>query len=167
MAVAPIMPVMTDALISDTTHLSAEEFGCYTLLLLATWRNNGQAFADDDKRLALICRVSLKRWRAKLRPALVEFFDLSDGHWRQKRLEIEWNRVIKMIASKQANIRKNKKTRLPIGREPITITKIEDKKEGGRARVARATPPRLFAIRGGRAERRAAKYAGAAARMTG
>ena len=58
MSKAPIMPVATDALLADTTHLSADEFGAYCLILFATWRNNGVPLADDDKRLARICRVT-------------------------------------------------------------------------------------------------------------
>lgn len=103
MAQAPIMPVMTDALIGDTTHLSTEQFGAYLLILIATWRNNGVALPDDDQRMALICRVTVKRWRARLRPILIEFFDVSTGHWRQKRLELEWERVAKMINSRRTS----------------------------------------------------------------
>ena len=103
MSQAPSMPVFTDALIGDTTHLSAEEFGCYCLLLFATWRNNGQPFEDGDRRLCRICRVSERRWRAVIRPVLVEFFDLSDGRWRQKRLEKEWKFVSKSVEIRRAN----------------------------------------------------------------
>src|SRR5258707_12475914 len=87
------MPVFTDALIGDTTHLSTEEFGAYCLILFATWRNNGTALPDDDRRLAYVCRVTGARWRKKLRPILVQFFELSDGTWHQKRLEKEWNYI--------------------------------------------------------------------------
>jgi uncharacterized protein YdaU (DUF1376 family) len=97
MAKAPIMPVFTDALIGDTTHLSTEQFGAYVLILIATWRNNGRALPDDDERMARVCRVTVKRWRAKLRPVLIEFFADSDGHWHQHRLEQEFERVTKLI----------------------------------------------------------------------
>jgi uncharacterized protein YdaU (DUF1376 family) len=103
MAKAPIMPVFTDALIGDTTHLSTEQFGAYVLILLATWRNNGRALPDDDARMARLCRAGVQRWRAKLRPALVEFFDISDGLWHQHRLEKEWARVTSLIAKRRAS----------------------------------------------------------------
>jgi uncharacterized protein YdaU (DUF1376 family) len=101
MSQAPMMPVFTDALLGDTLHLSAEEFGAYCLLLFATWRNNGRALAEDDRKMARICRVSEKRWRERLRPALAMFFDTSDGTWHQKRLEKEWNHV-EQFASEQS-----------------------------------------------------------------
>src|SRR5262249_53089645 len=103
MSKAPIMPLFTDALVADTTHLSAEEFGAYLPLLVATWRNNGQPFDDNDARLARICRSPVKRWRQRLRPALVDFFDLSDGKWRQRRLEKEWIMVQNRVAMARAN----------------------------------------------------------------
>jgi uncharacterized protein YdaU (DUF1376 family) len=103
MSQAPSMPVFTDALLGDTLHLSAEEFGGYCLLLFATWRNNGRALPDSDTKLARICRVSVRRWVGRLRPVLVEFFDISDGNWRQKRLEKEWQ----FCAERAAISRKN------------------------------------------------------------
>lgn len=97
------MPVFTDALIGDTTHLSTEEFGAYCLLLFATWRNNGQPFEDNSCQLARICRVSKERWEKRLRPVLVNFFDLSDGRWHQKRLEKEWKRVAEKVEANRKN----------------------------------------------------------------
>lgn len=95
MSKAPSMPVFTDALIGDTTHLSIEEFGAYCMILMVTWRNNGAPLPDDDSRMARICRVSVKRWSERLRPVLSGFFDLTEGVWRQGRLEKEWNYVQK------------------------------------------------------------------------
>ena len=97
MSKAPSMPVFVDALIGDTLGLSPESFGAFCLILFATWRNDGKPFADDDCRLARICRVTVKRWRERLRPELIGFFDLSGGTWRQHRLEKEWNFVAKQV----------------------------------------------------------------------
>jgi uncharacterized protein YdaU (DUF1376 family) len=97
------MPVFTDALIGDTTHLSAEEFGAYFLLLMATWRNNGVPIKDDPARISRICRVTSRRWREGMRDTLAQFFDLSDGTWRQKRLEKEWERVKRLGDVSRAN----------------------------------------------------------------
>jgi uncharacterized protein YdaU (DUF1376 family) len=53
------------------------------LILIATWRNNGQALPDENRRMAHLTRATVKEWRTRLRPVLVEFFDISDGHWHQ------------------------------------------------------------------------------------
>lgn len=92
MSQAPVMPMFVDAMLGDTLHLDAELFGAYHFILYATWRANGQPMKDDDAVLARVCRMPLPRWR-KVRPTLTPFFDLGDGHWRQKRLEQEWSSV--------------------------------------------------------------------------
>jgi uncharacterized protein YdaU (DUF1376 family) len=97
-----MMPVFTDALLGDTLHLSVDEFGAYCLILFATWRNNGVALPDDDGKMARICRVTIRRWREKLRPALAGFFDVSNQTWRQNRLEKEWKHVAEMTAKQSA-----------------------------------------------------------------
>jgi uncharacterized protein YdaU (DUF1376 family) len=103
MSQLPMMPVFPDALVADTMHLSAEEFGCYCLILFATWRNNGKPFSDDHD-LAHICRISLRRWRAGMRDRLAPFFTLKDGYWRQPRLEKEWQRTSEIGEINRANV---------------------------------------------------------------
>jgi uncharacterized protein YdaU (DUF1376 family) len=100
MSQAPVMPVFTDALLGDTTYLSAEEFGAYCRILFATWRNNGIPFVDDNERLSRITGVSPQRW-SRIRKTLAQYFDLSAGTWIQKRLEKEWNRTQILIADKR------------------------------------------------------------------
>jgi uncharacterized protein YdaU (DUF1376 family) len=39
MAELPHLPIHTDALIADTTHMTAEVFGAYVRLLMAMWRH--------------------------------------------------------------------------------------------------------------------------------
>lgn len=87
------MPVLTDLLLMDTQHLSAEEFGAYCLIMFATWRNHGRALKDDDVAMARIARVRCNRWSTKLKRTLTQFFDISDGYWHQRRLETEWDRI--------------------------------------------------------------------------
>lgn len=102
MSQAPSMPLFPDAFIADTQHLSLEERGAYMHILMVTWRNNGRALPDDPKRMARTLGVTAPRWD-KLRPVLAEFFDLSDGTWRQKRLEKEWEFVQKRKGASQRN----------------------------------------------------------------
>lgn len=81
------MPLWIGAYLADTTHLSRDEHGGYLLLLMAYWRARGP-LPDDDKRLAAITKATPMEWR-KLRPVLAEFFTVTNGTWRQKRIEIE------------------------------------------------------------------------------
>ena len=122
------MPVFTDALVGDTLHLSRDQFGAYMLILIATWRNNGQALPDDDRRMAHLTRATVKEWRTRLRPVLVEFFDISDGHWHQKRLEAEWADAIQK-STKQAIRSRGRWKQPPIPFEdakPLNLEKTGD-----------------------------------------
>lgn len=145
MSQAPAMPVFTDAIIGDTTHLTTEEFGAYCLLLFATWRNNGVPLVDDAKRLARVCRVTPARWEQKLRPVLAGFFDLAAGTWRQKRLEKEWDFVSKRSRVSRENgarggrpkALENNETQNPTGsfqvtqsQSPHTHKEVREREEG-------------------------------------
>jgi uncharacterized protein YdaU (DUF1376 family) len=103
MSQAPVMPIWTDALIGDTTHLSAEQFGAYCLILFATWRNNGKPLPNDDALLARVCRASKTHYKAKLKAWVLPFFDISDGYLHQKRLEKEWFRVQNFVEKQRRN----------------------------------------------------------------
>ena len=94
MSQAPIMPLATDAYLADTKHLTIEQHGAYLMILMVTWRNNGAPLVDDNVRMARILGITKKNW-LKIRSTLVEFFDLSDGFWRQKKLEEMWLAVAK------------------------------------------------------------------------
>jgi len=119
------MPVFTDALIGDTLHLSAEEFGAYCLLLFATWRNNGEALPDDVAELSQICRVTPARWRTRMRSKLVRFFNVGDGYWHQKRLEKEWDNVQRKVEANRANGARGGRPREPNGNPPVNPTGTE------------------------------------------
>lgn len=89
------------------------------MILYATWRANGVPMADDDVVLARLCRMPLARWR-KLRPTLAAFFDLSEGTWRQKRLEREWTRVAEAArVARENGARGGRPPKKPPQQEPV------------------------------------------------
>ena len=130
MSRAPYMPVATDALIADTTHLNAEEFGCYTLLLFAQWRNNGFSLPADDNKLARMARVTNRRWLSKIRPALEDFFEITTTGWNQLRIEKDFQTIARKVEINRlngarggrANALKNKET------TPANATAIQNAK---------------------------------------
>lgn len=73
--------------VKDTLHLTVDEHGAYLLLLAAYWIN-GKPLPDDDKQLARIARVTLKKWKS-LSPRVRDFFSARDGHLIHKRVEKE------------------------------------------------------------------------------
>lgn len=74
--------------LADTRRLSQREHGAY-LLLLFDYYSSGRPPPDDDSVLTRISlSESLSEWRA-IRPAIVPFFNIADGVWRNERAERE------------------------------------------------------------------------------
>lgn len=111
MAEFPALPIWTDALIGDTYHLSAAEFGAYMRLLICAWRTPECAIPDDDKTLGRM--IGDPRVWKRVRETVLEFWDMSDdGLWRQKRLTRErafvTNRSLQKKTAAEARWLKNK-----------------------------------------------------------
>ena len=86
--------------LSETAHLSTEEFGAYQLLVFAFWQHG--ALPDDDARLARIVRATPEKW-AEMRDTLAELFGVD---WIPERLA---KRRDEVEAAHLANVRKGKK----------------------------------------------------------
>jgi len=118
------MPLYVADYLADTLHLTRDEHGAYFLLMMAYWRNGGPLL-DDDKRLAAIVKASPKEWK-DIRPALEEFFTVSDGAWSHKRIDAEIERAQGMVDQRSAagkasaEKRKNAREAQQIGNENST-----------------------------------------------
>jgi uncharacterized protein YdaU (DUF1376 family) len=91
MAELPILPLKTDALLADTTHMSAEEFGVYCRILFVMWRQGGK-LRDDDSEMAVIGGVTIKRWKA-IREKVMRPMTAIGGLVSQGRLTDTWMQV--------------------------------------------------------------------------
>lgn len=76
------VPFIPQEFIVDTicAGMTAEETGAFIMLLAAAW-DRGIGIEDDDKAIARMVRVTVPKWRNKIRPTLAPFFDLSLGRW--------------------------------------------------------------------------------------
>ena len=86
------IPLFGDAYLADTTHLTAEEHGAYLLLMITAWRQEDCSLPCDDKKLAKIVRMSLKKWLS-IKETVVAFWTIEGGRMHQKRLLKEWHFV--------------------------------------------------------------------------
>jgi len=100
MSERPFMQLYVSDFVGDTLHLSAEQVGAYMLLLMAMWNADG-VLPDDDSKLARVARMSLKKWRA-LKPELMEFFTVSEGHITHGRLARELQKSERQTQSRAA-----------------------------------------------------------------
>ena len=83
----PYMPLYVGDYFKDTRHLSTEEHGAYLLLLMEYW-NRGAPLPDDDRALARLAGLSLKRWKT-LRAEIASFFFCDGVTWSHKRIEAD------------------------------------------------------------------------------
>lgn len=88
MAELPILPLKTDALLADTTHMSTEEFGAYCRILFVMWRHDAKLPADATE-LARIAGVTEVRWQ-KIAERVTRPLTTAGGFMSQKRLTATW-----------------------------------------------------------------------------
>lgn len=88
MAQLPILPLRTAALLLDTSHMSAEEFGAYCRILFVMW-GQGAKLPDNPQQLARIAGVSLHRWRG-MAEVVMRPLTVGGGLVSQKRLTATW-----------------------------------------------------------------------------
>ena len=84
------MPLYIGDYLADTMHLTAQQHGCYLLMLMHQWRNG--PLADDDVQLAAIARVDLSVWKKLVAPVVRRFFEPTSAGLSQKRLAKERDR---------------------------------------------------------------------------
>lgn len=87
------MPFYVADYLRDTTMLTTEQHGAYTLLLMTYWTGQGP-LPDDDRQLSAITKTELRRWKKVIRPALSKFFIIADKKWTQKRAQFEIDRAV-------------------------------------------------------------------------
>jgi uncharacterized protein YdaU (DUF1376 family) len=88
----PAFPLWTDAYLGDTTHLTTIEHGAYLLLRMVMWRSKARALPNDDALLAKYAKLSPLQW-GRIKPTILQFFDLEAGSLVQHRLTDEWDAV--------------------------------------------------------------------------
>ena len=95
------LPLSTSAYLADTQHLSLPQHGAYMLILMTMWRAGGW-IDDDERKLATICKTTVKKWRqiaGDVRALLI----IRDGKLSQKRLLSEVEIVLNMVARNREN----------------------------------------------------------------
>lgn len=84
MASPPYMSVWVADWTADTQHLSCEQDGAYWRLIRALWRAHG-VLPNDERKLAHIVGLSVKKWRA-IAPDVMAFFEVDQGGVQHEKL---------------------------------------------------------------------------------
>ena len=133
MAEFPALPLFTDAIIADTTHLSNEEFGAYMRLLMHIWRTPGCKIPSADAWVMRKMGVDESKFNALVKPLIAEFLQHDrQGNWlSQKRLSKEFE-YVKKHSEKMTELAKIRwrKENVPCERNaPARIAKELDGRE--------------------------------------
>jgi uncharacterized protein YdaU (DUF1376 family) len=88
---APYMKLYVSDYLGDTTALTTEQHGAYLLLLMALW-NAGGTLPLNHEKLARICRLTPKKWKA-ISDDVLAFFDLGEDDFSHNRVTEELQKV--------------------------------------------------------------------------
>lgn len=95
------LPLSTSAYLADTQQLSLPQHGAYLLILMTMWRAGGW-IVDNDRKLANICKVTLKKW-LQIAPDIRSLLIARDGKLTQKRLLSETQKALNRVAQNKSN----------------------------------------------------------------
>lgn len=84
------MPLYVADYVADTPYLTTEQHGAYLLLLMAYWRNGPPP--DNDAILASLVKMAPDAWSIA-RAVLVRYFEVCEGFWIHKRVEVEMEKA--------------------------------------------------------------------------
>lgn len=89
----PYLPFAIDTFFADVSGLTVDEVGAFVLLMGVVWRTGCKPLADNDDLLARFCRVTVNRWRTRIRPMIERLFLVTEDGWRLPALEAQWDYV--------------------------------------------------------------------------
>lgn len=136
MAAYPWMPLYVADYISDTVGLTTEEHGAYDLLIFAYWRRGGP-LPDDNKYLASVTKTNRQRW-ARVRKTIEAYFQITDGAWHHKRIDIELLKASGRYVSAKANGRAG-----GLAKSKLTTITTHNHKEEERRSLSAKTASRV------------------------
>lgn len=105
MAELPVLPLRVSDLLSDTNHMTAEQFGAYCRILFTMWRHGGR-LPNNPQQLARIAGVDSRRWHL-MADAVMAPLTVVDNSLSQKRLSATFLDV-RELRSKRAKAAKTR-----------------------------------------------------------
>jgi hypothetical protein len=86
---------------ADTQHLTCEQDGAYWRLIRALWRAHG-VLKNDERHLATIVGLSVKKWRA-ISADVLAFFEVDESSIQHEKLTITLLSVVSKSDSRASN----------------------------------------------------------------
>lgn len=114
----PDIPVTPETFLFNTLHMSAEEFGAFSLLAYHSWREDPPcSIPNDDSTLARIARLSDERWAECKHRVLAAFTSGSASRLYHKELRQTYDKLRRKHAARvsAANVAINSRYKKPNG----------------------------------------------------
>lgn len=96
----PSLPLFVREYLVDTTDLTLEQSGAYLHLLMHAWAKGG-SLPDDERKLAAMAKVSVKKWRG-IWPAISAYWRAENGALTNKRLSQEMKYVTEVSEKRRS-----------------------------------------------------------------
>lgn len=125
MSAPAYLPLFGSDYLADTSHLSTEEHGAYLLLMMAAWRQDDCGLPVDDKKLARITGLSVRKWTA-IKETILEFWTVENGRIYQPRLLKEWVYACKKSEGNRENARKRWNSQTTENKQNGSCDRISD-----------------------------------------
>ena len=100
MADFPYFPFYPGDFVIDTQHLSTAEVGAYVKLMCAAWMQDDCTLPSDDRMLQRTTGIRGAAWVRSKETLLSFWSQTEEGRLHQKRLTMEREKVIAMVAQK-------------------------------------------------------------------
>lgn len=81
------MPLVIGDHLVETAMMTPEQEGCHVRLLIHQWRHGN--LPNDDRMLAQICRISLKKWLCAVRKVVLSLYRREGDSWENLSLSRE------------------------------------------------------------------------------
>lgn len=130
MAEFPALPLFTDAIIADCSHLSDQEFGLYVRLLILIWRATDCKIPNDIEWISRKLRSNSE----SVLPIMREFCQIDANYVTQKRLQKE------LIYLREKSKKQSVRSKSRWNKEKLLYRGNADLHESGNAPTPTPTP---------------------------
>jgi len=109
-----------EKMLGGCVTMDATEFGAYMSIIVALYQTGGR-LPNDDKKLARIARVTIRKW-TQIKQELEPKFDVSGSFWEHKVVSQQLVKYHTLATKNKANSLKANKTSEPVGQPDASQT---------------------------------------------
>lgn len=144
MAEFPALPLFTDSLLADCSHLPDADFGLYMRILILMWRTPDCKIPNDRTWIARRLAKQPLEFDALIKPLIDEFCQTTGNFITQKRLLKEYKYLREQRTRQKANIDARWSGAKPVDNQSVSDKALKNKQstpQSGNTKTIPPTPP--------------------------